>query len=462
MTRRPGGPQPFDDAESRVDLIERAPRTAKVIRRRRVAGAGVAAAALAALAVTSWSGKPSPRVTPSLATPVTLAPQAAGTPSTSPQAAAAVAAEPGTTVRNKPRRTAVTAPQHGPAAWRIAYRLSETDGGAEVRDGAGRLVHTFPAADPHLDGSTLDLVTLTPDGRTLVYTLVSDGFSTLHARRSDGSADSALDDAQVGPTTCECEQQVLGGWQRDITEIEASADDRHVAASDQYGLSVVTIGSKAQRTVVTLADGLPKEDDGAGVSLARWSPDGRRLAFVTGATRVRPEGSSSGALGQDSLYVWDMATGAVTLVDHGSTPTAVAWSPSGELAWLTLKGTVNVRSTTGTRTVARAPQFNAGQENGTLSWSPDGRRLAVSTDLLRLVMVSTGASGVVPQRGPDSKVVWLPDGTLLVSGFNARNVPPDTVLGGPMVFDQAGHLLRQFPWGRTDPYWDFSFGSPAR
>lgn len=448
MTGRPGGRQPFDDTESRVELIERVPRTARVNRRRRVVGTVVAVAALAALAVLSLSDKPSSRARPSLAASATLAPPAAVTPST--------------TVQTTPRQTAVTTPQHGPAAWRIAYRLSETDGGAEVRDGTGRLVHAFPGAGPRLDGSTLDLVTLTPDGQTLVYTLSSDGFDTLHVRRSDGAADPALDDAQVGPTTCECEQQVLGGWQRDITEIEASPDDRHIAASDQYGLSVVTIGSKAQRTVVTLADGLPKEDDGSGVSLARWSPDGRRLAFVTGATRVRPEGSSSGALQEDSLYVWDMATGAVRLVDKGSTPTAIAWSRSGELAWLMLKGTANVRSSTGTRTLAWAPKFEAGQENGALSWSPDGRRLAISTDLLRLVAVSTGASRVVPQRGPDSKVLWLPDGTLLVSGFNAMNVPPDAVLGGPMVFDQAGHLLRQFPWGRTDPYWDFSFGSPAR
>lgn len=457
----------LDDAVGQlgVDLIERVPRTARSVRRRRAFGAGVALMGLTGLSIAAATGGSTPSVKPGLTKPSVPVPHLAAPaplsrpslpadrPAGSPPTAPTTIAAPG------PTGAAPVPPAKGPAAWRVAYLLHGPTDTAEVRDGTGHLVHAFTSDHQAQGDFFLDQVALTPDGSILVYTVNGDGFDAVRVRRSDGSPDPALDQAAVGPASCGCVQAVVGGSQGYISSLAASPDDRHVATIDQYGLSVVTIGHKSQQTVVTLARPPARDSDGDGADLATWSPDGRLLAFSTLEIGLRP-GRGGPILAQDSLYVWDQATDALSLVDKGSSPTDIAWSRSGELAWLTLAGTTKVRSGTASRTLATAPRFNSSQQNGTLSWSPDGRRIAVSTDLLRLVTVSSGASTVVPQRGPDSKVLWLPDGNVLVTGFNSMNVPADTILGGPLVFDDKGHLLRQFPWGKTNPDWDFSFGSP--
>jgi dipeptidyl aminopeptidase/acylaminoacyl peptidase len=168
-----------------------------------------------------------------------------------------------------------------------------------------------------------------------------------------------------------------------------------------------------------------------------WSPDGKRLAFVSDRS------------GKRQLFVISMAGGegeAVTTVDDGVT--AFQWSPDGSSIALTMLDSMSdemkarekqwgdVRlededqryahlhvldlSTKGVRRLTSG-QFVV----GVFDWSPDGRTIAYdhrttsdpadggSADI-SIVTVATGAvASVVSQPGPDSTPRFSPDGTRL-------------------------------------------------
>lgn len=132
-----------------------------------------------------------------------------------------------------------------------------------------------------------------------------------------------------------------------------------------------------------------------------FSPDGARLAL---ASRDR------------SVRVVDVASLAeLWRVDHATEPSAVAFSPDG--AWLaySLGGDVRLVDTS---TWSEGPRIVAGENAvARLAWSPDGSRLAGSSDHVPLLAPLDGAAVLTlrPHRGGGWSLAWSPDGTRLVT-----------------------------------------------
>ncbi len=151
-----------------------------------------------------------------------------------------------------------------------------------------------------------------------------------------------------------------------------------------------------------------------------FSPDGRRLAFVTDRT------------GTLNIWVRDLAAGTdrqlTRLTD--SAALSVRWSPDGkEIAYLDQDGALWVLDV-GTGDIQKV--FGATFEPGRPTWSPDGKTIALAAvvpysrryreGLSKILLVdrATGAGTYVdpaPHRSlqtrGDDGPVWSPDGTML-------------------------------------------------
>jgi Tol biopolymer transport system component len=199
-------------------------------------------------------------------------------------------------------------------------------------------------------------------------------------------------------------------------------------------LVAVTPGSGEERVLA---------EDLAGVSNARWSADGRWVAFETpGSLRVVDETrqprrvlqASSGVLWTWSsagarlavirgfgLFVIDPSTGQTTELAStiGDITSAPAWSPDGRRIVFGARGgsiySVDVR--TGERSLlVRLPGEHLDSVDG-IAWSPDGSRLAIYNDL----DPGSGRMFVLNPDGSDLVVLaedefvfgfdWSPDGS---------------------------------------------------
>ncbi|MER6576918.1 amidohydrolase family protein [Nonomuraea sp. NPDC001023] len=151
-----------------------------------------------------------------------------------------------------------------------------------------------------------------------------------------------------------------------------------------------------------------------------FSPDGRRLAFVTDRT------------GTLNVWVRELDTGADRQVTRltDSAALSVRWSPDGsEIAYLDQDGALWVVEVS---TGDRQKIYDATFEPGRPTWSPDGRTLAMAAvvpysrryreGLSKILLVdrATGAGTYVdpaPHRSlqtrGDDGPVWSPDGTML-------------------------------------------------
>ncbi|WP_205315657.1 amidohydrolase family protein, partial [Nonomuraea lactucae] len=151
-----------------------------------------------------------------------------------------------------------------------------------------------------------------------------------------------------------------------------------------------------------------------------FSPDGRRLAFVTDRT------------GTLNIWVRDLATGTDRQLTHltDSAALSVRWSPDGkEMAYLDQDGALWVLDVA-TGDIQKV--FDATFEPGRPTWSPDGKTIAMAAvvpysrryreGLSKILLVdrATGAATYVdpaPHRSlqtrGDDGPVWSPDGTML-------------------------------------------------
>ncbi|MFB4284118.1 amidohydrolase family protein [Nonomuraea sp. MTCD27] len=151
-----------------------------------------------------------------------------------------------------------------------------------------------------------------------------------------------------------------------------------------------------------------------------FSPDGRRLAFVTDRT------------GTLNIWVRDLGTGTDRQLTHltDSAALSVRWSPDGtEIAYLDQDGALWVLDVA---TGDLQKVFDATFEPGRPTWSPDGRTIALAAvvpysrryreGLSKILLVdrATGAGTYVdpaPHRSlqtrGDDGPVWSPDGTML-------------------------------------------------
>lgn len=220
---------------------------------------------------------------------------------------------------------------------------------------------------------------------------------------------------------------------------------------------LVDLASGEQRPVVTGA---------GGHSMPRWSPDGRRLAYVSSGEGDRPQ-----------LYVRWMDTGAVARVAAlPEAPGAIAWSPDGKLIAFTMftpgdpprLGTVPAKPEganwaeplkvtdaftyrTDSEGVLKpgythifvvsseggAPRqltFGPTNDAGPLSWTPDSARIvysanrekgweraAANTEVYRVAVTGGAVETLTSRNGPDGEPVVSPDGrSIAYVGYDDR------------------------------------------
>jgi Tol biopolymer transport system component/DNA-binding winged helix-turn-helix (wHTH) protein len=191
-----------------------------------------------------------------------------------------------------------------------------------------------------------------------------------------------------------------------------SHDGRHLAFSDETGLYVRQINT-GETHAITLPEGMR-------ASAISWAPDNDHMILAL---------AESGRLAS----LWEISVlggGARKLVDEGSQP---AISPDGKriafLSGRSLHQRIWVAGISGD-----APRELLGEDGdlfGTISWAPDGERIAYTTARLtygygtkgRIAVadvnksVSAGepvrGSTVLAVAGMDAPMVWAPDGRLI-------------------------------------------------
>lgn len=154
-----------------------------------------------------------------------------------------------------------------------------------------------------------------------------------------------------------------------------------------------------------------------------WSPDGKKLAAGMGS------GESAEFEGLASLRVWDTPTWQVVfdqpILEHERI-LDVAWSPDGRLlAMSTDVSGVMVWDTSSGQRVSYQTGFASSVQS--ISWSPDGTRLLASSDLaygIRRWRVSDDAAvRLFDQRaGHSNNVAWSPDGEWIASTHSEGDI----------------------------------------
>jgi Tol biopolymer transport system component len=181
-----------------------------------------------------------------------------------------------------------------------------------------------------------------------------------------------------------------------------------------------------------------KAIDTGGCTGVRWSPDGSRLAALD---------INGGSSGKRRIVVMtsDGTSRGSFDVEYG--PVEMAWSPDGDhLAVLAPQATVGGlwlldREGKLDRELALPPQYRVARAMtfATVSWSPDGRSLAItgcpcSSDNTGSWILAVDGSAAreiqFPGEGSAMSVAWSPDGRRLAIG-SGKWTEPSRALEGP-------------------------------
>lgn len=339
--------------------------------------------------------------------PVTVEASPGATPAATPAMSATASRSPASTLTPEPERAltgrviAVAAPKISLRSepdgeelhvLRTGQRMRVADGPVvvggmewfEIRIGPGNLRGWVPA------GANRDSLVLVEDGviaASCAGNACPDGSGVYLATLEDGLGTKLAD-----------EPMWVGVWSPDGTR-----------------LAVTDAGASAGTVVLLGPDGAPLGERLRVDALPEWSPDGSRLAWSTGA----------------SLLVADADLVPQELVRMDATVRRPAWSPDGtQLAFVQRPcpecdqsgrprpaGTVWIVGADGAnlRSLGRA-------STDSITWSPDGRYLALSeyagaaaagADLSLLPVDDLGQTSAIAEDLVPGWAFWSPDGTRL-------------------------------------------------
>ena len=189
------------------------------------------------------------------------------------------------------------------------------------------------------ESGDVDAARFAPDGQTILYSARwKGGPSRIYSTRTDSTESSALalPDARlfsisssgkiaIGIRGTLAEAALAGGAPRDILEDVSSAD------WSPDGRDLAVTHEVRDRSVLEYPIGRVLVDPGAGgaVENVRFSPDGRRLAFIHKAAAV----GGMGHVDVSSIGIYDLARKKATLLTSGWEAMGLAWTPDGKEIW---------------------------------------------------------------------------------------------------------------------------------
>ncbi|HVO55210.1 MAG TPA: hypothetical protein VMT37_12440 [Solirubrobacterales bacterium] len=192
-----------------------------------------------------------------------------------------------------------------------------------------------------------------------------------------------------------------------------------------------------------------------------WSPDGKKVAFVSNFTKSGP--------GEKNVFVMDttatdqainLATQITPYGSGGKTIHDLAWSPDGSRIAYTRGNSssdygVWVVNADGTTTFPLA--IGSPGEAKHPTWSPDSSKIAYSSGNQIYVASSTGGLGTALANSPGREPAWSPDGTKIA--FDLPNGIADYVNLRIVNADGSGSpttVVDPFPYSE----WTFAAWSP--